>query len=112
MRNILFLPRRMKKHCYLLLVMFLRIMLSYIAHVIWLAKFGQWMLPSGPALLWCGDLPMRAQFSVVITGLVVGYFVGNSRRNIVYVEKRHRRNWFAPTPTKPVSRKSPVKKTP
>lgn len=73
-------------------------MLSYIAHVIWLAKFGQWMLPQTPAWLRCNDLPTWAQLSVVITGVIFGYFVGVRRRQIVYVEKRHRRDgWKHPT---------------
>lgn len=42
-------------------------MLSYVAHVIWLAKFGQWMLPQTPARMWCGELPVWAQLSVIIT---------------------------------------------
>ena len=67
MRMTLFLLFSMKKHIYLILVIILWIMLSYVAHVIWLAKFGQWMLPQTPARMWCGELPVWAQLSVIIT---------------------------------------------
>lgn len=57
----------MKKHIYVICVIILWIMLSYVAHVIWLAKFGSWMLPQGPAWMRCNELPMWAQLSVIIT---------------------------------------------
>lgn len=84
----------MKKNIYMILVIILWIMLSYVAHVIRLARFGNWMLPPTSALLWCGYLPVRSQISVVITGVIVGYLVGQRRRQIVYVEKRHWRDWM------------------
>lgn len=86
----------MKKAIYIALTIFLGLMLSFMAHaVLELAiikiAFSQGKEIEGTHFLgfgWCA-LPIWAQYTFPLLGIVGGYFLGRYWWKVVYVDKRH-----------------------
>jgi hypothetical protein len=83
----------MKKTCYLLMSMILGVMISFLVHLPFVLAFLRQMTlrceGSTPVLgIFC-LFPTWALCSVLITGIIGGYFLGQTWWRIVYIEKRH-----------------------
>jgi len=86
---------RIKKTIYIMLVMLLWLLLAEIAHWLIEIHFVNVLLSDGLVprrYVFLGThcfLPPYLQFSLLIVGLIVGYFTGQAWWRIVYVERRH-----------------------
>jgi len=85
----------MKKTIYIILTMFLGLLLAEIAHWALEAWFINSVIASGgipQENIFLGIhcyLPIIVQLSLLIFGLIGGYFLGQTWWRIVYVEHRH-----------------------
>jgi hypothetical protein len=89
----------MKRSFYIFMTVILGLLLSfilhaliemlYINHLISIGKLPQGSYPLG--LYWCA-LPDWTYYSLLVLGIVGGYFLGVNWWRIVYIEKRHWKN--------------------
>jgi hypothetical protein len=81
---------KIKKIIYILLAMFLGLLLSVIAHALIEMNYlsNVYLVGMSPKENGC-FLPETVQVVLPISGLIIGYILGQSWWQMVYVEKRH-----------------------